>query len=336
MFGSGHGSGHTRHNGHSHGNHHHGSKSSKSKSQGAALVSGVNLYSFLFVINEFVVNYEPLEGQDRPLRDPWLNIIPPQDAAAYTDELVGTVFRYQNGHVSPAQGYFWHRPAMGHKGYIVRLDPDGSVTGYPGEYKAQTVFACSSLLPMIVTNSDASLGSASMWQTQACAACSPQYQNQEYTRWWHLHFTQGDSQGSGISSVNSVASGCPYVVGKDAAWIPSLVPSAYRNTSVNAVPSTGLSGDLPIILALMGFHGALGRASDVFHHQKWSMGRWNGGGRASSYLPRSGESPRGLFVQVCADNLVEGLQDCEENNLPEAVWNQMLRELECCTILVQG
>ncbi|KAH6611737.1 hypothetical protein B0J18DRAFT_447600 [Chaetomium sp. MPI-SDFR-AT-0129] len=218
MFGSGHGSGHTRHNGHSHGNHHHASKSSKSKSQRAALVSGVNLYSFLFVINEFVVNYEPLEGQDRPLRDPWLNIIPPQDAAAYTDELVGTVFRYQNGHVSPAQGYF----------------------------------------------------------------------------------------------------------------------------CVNAVPSTGLSGDLPIILALMGFHGELGRASDVFHHQKWSMGRWNGSGRASSYriltsvVPRSGESPRGLFVQVCADNLVEGLQDCEENNLPEAVWDQMLRELECCTILVQG
>lgn len=250
---------------------------------------------------------------------------------------------------------------MGQKGHIVRVGPDGIINGYPGEYKAQTVFACSSLLPMIVTNSDASLGSASMWQSQVCAACSPRYQTQEYTRWWHLHFTHGDFQGSGISSVNSVASGDPFVVCKDASWIPSLVPSAYRNTSATADTSAGLSGDLPIILALMGFHGEPGRASDVFHNQEWSMGRWNGSERASRYrtyflstifcsriffakfdmrltsaVPKSGEIPRGLFVQVCGDSLTEGLPDCEENNLPEAIWSQILRELECRTILVQG
>lgn len=105
MFAAGHGFGHTRH---SHKNHHHGSKSSKSKSQGAGIIPGTPFCSFLFVINEFIVNYEPLQGQDRPLTDSWLNIIPPQDAAAYTGELVGTVFRYQDGHVSPAQGYFWY------------------------------------------------------------------------------------------------------------------------------------------------------------------------------------------------------------------------------------
>ncbi len=81
----------------------------------------------------------------------------------------------------------------------------------------------------------------------------------------------------------SCASGDPWVAGKDSSWIPSLVPAVYRNTDPSAVPSRGLSGDLPIILALMGFHGRPGRASDVFSSQTWHLNRWGGSSRASSY-----------------------------------------------------
>ncbi|KAH6846953.1 hypothetical protein B0I37DRAFT_309444 [Chaetomium sp. MPI-CAGE-AT-0009] len=209
--------------------------------------------SFLFVVNELQVDYEPASPRDQPLTDQWLNTMPPQHAGAYVGELVGTVFRYRDGVVSPAHGYLWWAPS----------------------------------------------------------------------------------------------------------WVPALVPGVYRNTRPGVGPSRGLSGELPIVLALMGFHGRPGRASDVFQSRKWDMGQWLGSSRASSYcgcsftftpfvgrsaegarltnaVPKSGESPRGLFVQVCADNLVDGQEDCEENNVPVEIWEQILQDLEYRTVLVQG
>jgi hypothetical protein len=63
--------------------------------------------SFLFVVNELQVDYEPASPQEQPLTDQWLNTMPPQHASAYVGELVGTVFRYRDGVVSPAHGYLW-------------------------------------------------------------------------------------------------------------------------------------------------------------------------------------------------------------------------------------
>lgn len=63
--------------------------------------------SFLFVINELRIDFEPLPGDSHPLTDQWFNIMPPQHAAAYVGETPGLVFRYQDGVVSPAHGYHW-------------------------------------------------------------------------------------------------------------------------------------------------------------------------------------------------------------------------------------
>lgn len=60
------------------------------------------------------------------------------------------------------------------------------------------------------------------------------------------------------------------------------------------------------------------------------------GAQLTKAVPKSGECPRGLFVQVCADNLVDGLEDCEENSVPAEIWEQMLQDLEYRTVLVQG
>ncbi|KAK4120949.1 hypothetical protein N657DRAFT_657997 [Parathielavia appendiculata] len=193
------------------------SRGTKTKPQRPAVQETIAT-SFLFVVNEFQVDYEPLPGQDRPLTDQWLNTMPPQQAEAYTGEFPGTVFRYQNGVVSPAHGYL----------------------------------------------------------------------------------------------------------------------CVYKNTNPSAPHSRGLSGHLPIILALMGFHGRPRWPSDVFRDRKWHHRRWLGSNRASSYLPKSGESPRGLFVQVCADNLADGRPDSEETNIPMDIWEEMLQDLEYRTILVQG
>jgi hypothetical protein len=77
-----------------------------SKSQRPVVLDTVSL-SFLFAVNELQVDYEPLPGDDRPLTDQWFNTLPPQQAGAYIGEKAGTVFRYQNGVVSPAHGYLW-------------------------------------------------------------------------------------------------------------------------------------------------------------------------------------------------------------------------------------
>ncbi|SPQ24990.1 aa5ff937-aba4-4b5b-a8cd-5d4dcf81ceb8 [Thermothielavioides terrestris] len=287
--------------------------------------------SFLFAVNEFQVDFEPQPGEDHPLTDQWFNMVPPQRAEAYTGEYPGTVFRYRNGVVSPAPGYIWYRPAMGQEGCIVRVNQAGGFDGCPAVYRSQTVFACSALLPMIVTDGDASLGFTFLRRLCPCDTVF----DESYSTWSHLHFGGGDN-GEGISYVYSCASGDPWVAGRDASWIPSLVPSVYRNTSPSAVPSRGLSGYLPIILALMGFHGRPGRASDVFSAHGWHQHRWTLSNRASNYLPKSGESPRGLYVQVCTDNLVDGLADSVENNIPVEQCTEVLQYLECCTILVQG
>lgn len=64
--------------------------------------------SFLFVVNEFVVDYEPLPGQGPLVTDQWFNLIPPPQPQAYQAEYPGVVFRYSNGEVTPAEGYQWY------------------------------------------------------------------------------------------------------------------------------------------------------------------------------------------------------------------------------------
>lgn len=54
-----------------------------------------------------------------------------------------------------------------------------------------------------------------------------------------------------------------------------------------------------------------------------------------SPVPKSGETPRGLLVQVCADNLVDDLPDSEQNNRPIEECIQMLSGLEYNSILVR-
>lgn len=155
---------------------------------------------------------------------------------------------------------------MGHEGTIVRVSTAGMIDGWPAPYRTQTIFACSPLLPVIVTDGDASLGYSV--PRQLCP-CDSRF-DESYTPWYQLHFERRD----GVSYVNSAGCGDSFVAGRNASWIPSLVPSVYQNTGDSAGPSQGLSGDLPIILALMAFHGRPGRASSIFRDRKWHQGRW--------------------------------------------------------------
>ncbi|KAJ4306049.1 hypothetical protein N0V88_000845 [Collariella sp. IMI 366227] len=133
------------------------SKTSKAKTSPGGTPGGRG--SFLFVVNELQLNVNAI-----PSTDQWLNLVPPVQPTDYVGEIPGTVFRYQNGVVSPALGYVWYRPVPGQRGHITRAylsqETGFTVTGFPADYKSHTVFACSPLLPMVVTDGDASLGNS--------------------------------------------------------------------------------------------------------------------------------------------------------------------------------
>ncbi|CAP60935.1 uncharacterized protein PODANS_0_1180, partial [Podospora anserina S mat+] len=250
--------------------------------------------SFLFVVNELNNNYEAQTYGSEPLRDQWLNFMPPERAdenrkAASSLRLMGiggvlpkretkqkrsllTQPRYQNNR---------YRPGRGHEGHIVRVDTAGNITGHPIICRQATIFSCSNHLPVIVGPGDASLGNSRVVRHVLDS------DNMFY--WSLLHISRWDD-GSNISYVNSEGRGVPSVVGRNPSWIPSLVPQVYWNPNANLV-SGGLSGDLSVLIGLMAFHSRVGRASDVFISQKWHHNRWIG----SQHAPTHGK-----FIALCA------------------------------------
>lgn len=202
-------------------------------------------------------------------RDQWLNYMPPLRADAYRGEHAGSVFRYRGGVVSLAPEFRWHRPGMGQEGRIARMDERGGFAGYLQEYKTQSIFSCSAHLPIIVLQGDACLGSF----MRRCCPCDAQ-QGDRYS-WNMLHFDHRD----GRSFATSNSQGFTYVAaGRSPSWVPALVPKVFANSlpGNSALHSRGLSGDLPIIIALMAFHSNPGHASDVFRRGMWQQGQWRG------------------------------------------------------------
>ncbi|KAK4160622.1 hypothetical protein QBC43DRAFT_219661 [Cladorrhinum sp. PSN259] len=338
---------------HKHRDHHHHPGRSSSSSVAAATTTpdGRPLpteTSFLFIVNELQINLEPPSRDEPVLRDQWFNTMPPQSSQNYTSETVGTVFRYRSGIVTPAPNYTWYRPeSWGTPGRIVRIDPATNlVNGYPIPYdndfgtSTQTIFSCSPHLPVIVSETDATLGTAFM---RRFCRCDGRYSDSRYTQWNILHFESGGDAFAGISFVNAKSKGYTSVVGRDPAWMPSLVPATYRNSATGGgggapVPdSRGLSGQLPTVIGLMGFHGAVGRVSEVFGSGRWQGNRWNGSGSAPRHVPRGGDDkPRGFLVQVCMDNLRGNLEDNEYNNFSTEACYAKLQELEWRRVLVSG
>ena len=278
--------------------------------------------------------------------DQWGNPLPPTDPIGYGPETPGDVFRYSDGSVSIAEGYSWGRPGSGQPGYIYSI-----VHGTPDHYKTQTVFACSPLLPLIVTGTDPSVNmtyfrSVSNYDISALADVGD---DGSTSGWSMLHFRHPpEVELRAVSQAALGSSGRLYVVGRAPSWIPSLVPDQFSNTrrEHNIPQSVGLSGELPLVIALMAFwDDKNNRPGDVFRRGLWQDRRWNSRHPAagcerfyhsccyhrvplahSKVDPDPEDSPRGLLVQVCLDNL--------EN--PETSTPELLRGLEWYAVLVQG
>lgn len=212
-----------------------------------------------------------------PITDQWLNYMPPTDPSAYRSEYVGRVFRYRQGLVSVAPGYEWLRAggrgSMGGEGRIVQVNSYGGVEWMPLVYKTQSVFACSAHLPVIVLQSDASMGSCQ--RTPYPCRCQPS--SDDHYCWNLLHFTHMD-EANGVSYATANCEGRTYVAGRSPSWMPALVPRVFENTvpSSSTPRSQGLAGELPLVIALMAFHSHPGGASEVFNRGMWDRKRWRG------------------------------------------------------------
>lgn len=160
---------------------------------------------------------------------------------------------------------------MGSPGRIVYQDPTtGFITIQPDPYKTESIFSCNAHLPLITLQGDASLGS---FLRTGCRKRCDEAVDDDIPSWNMLHFAHREG---GVSLANSRCSGCTYVAGRNASWMPSLVPRVFENTTRYETPkSRGLGGDLPVVIGLMAFHASkVGHASGVFSSGMWKRGQW--------------------------------------------------------------
>ncbi|KAK1750528.1 hypothetical protein QBC47DRAFT_309621, partial [Echria macrotheca] len=296
--------------------------------------------SFLFIVNEFDIDYEV--GR---VTDQWFTYMPPLAPAAYRAEYTSLVFRYHHhppfsSRITLADNHTWHRPSMSRPGHIVRTDALGRHLSSPPIFKTQSVFSCSAHLPLILLDGDAALGST-VYKTCPCPPIE-----KEIPAWTIPHFHHGmPEQGTppGLSLIRTNCRGRPWVAGRDPEWMPGLVPSLFEHSTrrppttgmgsgeEGMVPrSVGLAGELPIIIGLMAFHAARrGGASEVFTQGLWEGGRWKGPRGTPVGYPRLDDCPRGFVIQVCLD-----LTGSEDPEVIKAARDR-LDELEF-SVLVEG
>ncbi|KAL7801522.1 hypothetical protein V8C43DRAFT_136988 [Trichoderma afarasin] len=280
--------------------------------------------SFLFVINELEVKKDDTYHEG----DSWYNRIPPSIPNGYGGETLGRVMRYHNGRVTVAPGYRWHREGMNETtgwwpaGGVLVCNPDESpmytedgMLQYAALYKQLAVFSCNPFLPVVVVNGDP-LSAESL-------ARSP-------LQFHHPLHQEGISHAVHPESIMQYGLGPrKYVAGANPSWMPSLVPTIYSNP-YNAVPSTGLAGELPIILGLMAFseskqvEGALDRTflGDGVHRGKWRDGQWHRAEAPRGYVLSAEEDPRGFLITVLFDP--ENPEYSNESSLFAMEWTEVL------------
>jgi hypothetical protein len=255
--------------------------------------------SFLFVVNEFTINEDVDQGGWPPEGDRYGNTIPPHFTRGYGKESVGKVWRYYDGQIELAPGYWWYRPEPHQDGGIC---PVGG-TEPMAEHGIYSVFNCWRLLPCIWTDVDVSVVSMA---------------NTDQTMFHALHF-QHDKQ------VTRILHGrYRWAAGRGADWIPDLIPKQYGPVEEDAPPSAGLGGYFGVIIALMALAMAPDGTDRVFRDRLWHNNRWARGSRErgasqSPFIstprlssiceantcvdPHPLHPPRGVLVQICYDEI---------------------------------
>ncbi|KAI8623933.1 hypothetical protein F5Y19DRAFT_456599 [Xylariaceae sp. FL1651] len=256
---------------------------------------GSQLLSFLFVVNEITL----YSGDTAPYdSDQWGTIIPPTDPFRYAGETPGIVFRYRDGRVEETYGYDWVRDntinqmnGLRPAGRIVCRPPDSDEEYFMPEYSTYTVFHCWRPLPCVYVETDP--------MSRLIGPLG------DGLRWNLMSFEMPDN--TGITRISS-AGPSQVVCGNNASWIPSLVPSMFKNS--NGPPSVGLAGELPVIIGQMALNWPRHYTDTPFLSQLWHRGRWTPPARIETV-----DTPtdiRGVLVHVALDSWENGGGSTEE------------------------
>ncbi|KAK2043156.1 hypothetical protein LZ31DRAFT_622108 [Colletotrichum somersetense] len=260
-------------------------------------------FSFLFVVNELQIVEE---NGVPPTADVYGNPLPPRTPGGYGQETIGRVWRYRDGVVSPAEGFFWCRPEHGSPGVICAVNEYIDEYGQPVRFLQQTVehstfsvFNCWRFLPCLYTDVDVT-------------TVGGMGANNKLS---HLEF-YADSTESGVTRIRASGGSQRHVVGGKSSWIPALLPETYAAPSSHAQQSTGLGGCLPIIIGLLALTKKPGHTDDVFGNGEWNGNRFRGG-RSSRAEPEPTGPVRGVLVQVCCDSMnpdstIDAISDFED------------------------
>ncbi|KAM5344745.1 hypothetical protein ACJ41O_010607 [Fusarium nematophilum] len=265
--------------------------------------------SFLFMANRLDIA--------SPDRDIYYHHLPPSSPRGYHGEVASKVMRYSNGQVTEAAGYQWIRntddPNLPNNyGRLCRFDAAQGVwymmdTGdywHAEVYKTFAVAACNPLLPIMVVDQDPLVNETGPWHL--------------------LQIFHPRGRLEGVSQVVTPFSemsggGGPvrYVAGKSPSWIPGLLPKTYRSPRANPPPSTGLGGELPIILGLMALSASSSRTNEVFlgRNARWQRGAWSFRDQPASYPATAQDDPKAFLVNVFLD------PDNGYGSTPETLYN---------------
>ncbi|GKT58059.1 hypothetical protein ColTof4_11986 [Colletotrichum tofieldiae] len=261
-------------------------------------------FSFLFVVNELQILEE---NGLAPVADIYGNPLPPTTARGYGLETTGQVWRYRDGVVSLADGFYWYRPEPGSPGAIYAtlneyFDERGQPLWTPvpmPPHSTFSVFNCWRFLPCLYTDVDVT--------TVDDMGVDNKFSPLAFTR---------DSLDSGVTRIR--ASGGPqrHVAGSKPSWMPTVLPETYAAPTSSAQQSTGLGGCLPIIIGLLALTKRPGHTDDVFRDGEWNGNRFRGS-RSSRAEPEPTGPVRGVLVHVCCDmfnpdSTIDAIVDFEE------------------------
>ncbi|KAI0424375.1 hypothetical protein F5Y09DRAFT_353486 [Xylaria sp. FL1042] len=261
-----------------------GSKSHKFGSSSPNCPASPSL-SFLFVVNEL-----HLDPHAAPNVDQWGTVMPPFDPKSYEGEAAGTVFRYRDGEIEVAQGYYWERDNSLDPDTLLR--PAGSIyrssnsnnnsnssTSFTDEqpweltkYAQFTVFNCWRPLPCVYMEEDPLCTLISPYPLNSGAGSGGRVR--VYGEGSPLNLMSFEDPD--ITGITHIAAGgnSQVVAGRQPSWMPSLVPEMFRNTDRHAPASRGLGGLLPVIIGQMALTQPKGETDRPFVEQWWHRRHW--------------------------------------------------------------
>jgi len=224
--------------------------------------------SFLFIVNDLITNDSPERDGSVPQRLIHGRWHPPQVIQGFFEQQPGFVYRWKDGVITFADGYTWtNTQTIGSPPYAngrIWATASTGATVWPEYYRAATVFYCNRFDKFFTTRGDAG--------TKNMANLGPE-------DWWQpLTFFHGSNN---ISYVDH-AGDEEHAAVRKASWIEELLPNAYRREDRHGLESGGLSGLLPIVIALVAFSCRKGDFDRVLRTDRaWRGHRWVPHGRES-------------------------------------------------------